>query len=107
MKAMRKKDEMRPASASAKVTEKYKAWRLNRKKRAKQERKVANVHYEPGEFDSQGVKTRYKRKREHYSADNSKKQKIYPDTSRAEGADNSSSFEIVECGTNSCGLYKG
>ena len=98
MKAMHKKDEMRLVSASAKVTEKYKAWRLNRKKRATEDRKVANVHYEPGAFDSQGMKTGYKRKREQYSAENSKKQKIYPDESRAEGAENSSSFEIVKCG---------
>ena len=57
-KALGKKDQTRRASASGKVIKDDKAWRLNRKKRPKEDLKVvAMVHYESGAFYIQDVKT--------------------------------------------------
>ena len=61
LRALHKRDGARLASASGKVTQKYKGWRLNRKKTAKEEKKRAKVHYDSGAFDCQGVKIGSKR----------------------------------------------
>ena len=84
LRALHKRDGARLASASGKVTQKYKGWRLNRKKTAKEEKKRAKVHYDSGAFDCQGVKIGSKRMKKQSADRNSKKQKSYLEEVRME-----------------------
>lgn len=54
--AWRSRDKQRLASASQKVQQKYKTWRVSRKTTMKEDKKKENEHYEAGAFDSTGVK---------------------------------------------------
>ena len=61
--AFRKADSLRLYSPSQKISEKYKAWRLSRKRIEGEQNKKAKEHYDPGVFDSKDGKIQNKRKR--------------------------------------------
>ena len=56
-RALQKQDFHRKKSVSQKVTDRYRKWRLQRRKMTKQQLKVAKEHYNPGGFNSKGGKT--------------------------------------------------
>ena len=61
--AFRKADSLRLYSTSQKISDKYKAWRLSRKRIEGEQNKKAKEHYDPGAFDSKDGKIQNKRKR--------------------------------------------
>ena len=74
--SLRKADCTRLSSTSRKVSEKYKAWRLCRKRIEREQNRKAKEHYEPGGFDSKGTKIGKKSENTKDPCSNQKKRKI-------------------------------
>ena len=63
--AFRKADCVRLSSTSQKISQKYTAWCLNKKRIEREQRNNANEHYDSAAFDSQDAKFGIKRKSNH------------------------------------------
>ena len=63
--ALEKEDMLRKKSAAQKVTERYKKWRLQRKKTRKGQLKLSKEHYDPGGFNSRGERSGVRKRKIH------------------------------------------